>query len=116
MAIKVVASINSMAASYVSGHTYLGVAAADPGTTATPASEASGGTPAYARKATTWSAGTTGVQNGTQQSIDLAAGAYAWMLLCGSATGNNMWDNCSFASQTLAADGPLLLTPTYTQV
>lgn len=116
MAMKVVASINSMAASYVSGHTYLNCATADPGTTATPASEASGGSPANARKATSWSAGTTGVQTGTQQSIDLAAGTYLWMLLCGSATGNNMWDNCSFASQTLSADGPLLLTPTFTIV
>lgn len=118
MAIKVTASVNSMASSYVSGHTAIGVAASDPGTTTTPASEASGGTPAYARKNTTWSAGTTGVQNGTQVSIDLAAGTYAWMILASSLTTGaaNMWDNVSFPSQTLSADGPLLLTPTYTQV
>lgn len=118
MAIKVTASVNTMASNYVSGHTWVGVAGSDPGTTTTPAAEASGGTPAYARKATTWSAGTTGVQNGTQVSIDLAAGTYSWMILASAATvaAANMWDNVSFPSQTLSADGPLLLTPTYTQV
>lgn len=88
---------------------------ADPGTTG--ASEATGGTPAYARIATTWSADTTddGIRTGTQVTIDLPAGTYTHFGLWSAATGGTFVGGGPITSTTLAAQGQIKVTPTYTQ-
>jgi hypothetical protein len=115
---RVAPSTTTLAAAYVTGHTYLGIAASDPGTTPTPASEASGGSPAYSRVAVAggWTPGSPGVQTAALTTLNLPAGTWAWMLLFSSATGNNMWDNCTLTPTILTADGPLIITPTVTVV
>lgn len=95
--------------SYVSLHT------ADPGTTG--ASEATGGSPAYARKQTTWSADTTddGVRAGTQVTIDLPAGTYTHFGIWSAASGGTFVGGGTITSTTLSAQGQIKVTPTYTQ-
>lgn len=109
------ATLNSLAAAYAGYGSWVGLATGAPGTTSTPANEASGGSPAYARKNTTWSAGSTGVQNGTAQTIDVAAGTYTYVLIASNSTGNNMVDNATITSVVMGAQGQIVVTPTYTQ-
>lgn len=94
--------------SWISLHT------ADPGTTG--ASEATGGSPAYARKQTTWTGGASdGVVNGSQVTIDVPAGTYTHVGIWSAATGGTFVGKCSIASTTLAAQGQVLVTPTFTE-
>jgi len=94
--------------SWVSLHT------ADPGTTGT--SEATGGSPAYARKQTTWTAGSSdGVVNGSQVSIDAPAGTYTYAGLWSAATAGTFVGSVAITATTLGAQGQVLVTPTYTQ-
>jgi hypothetical protein len=109
------ATLNTLAADYAALGTFVGLATGAPGATATPANEATGGSPAYARVATTWSAGTTGVQNGTAVTINVAAGTYTYMILASSGSGNNQIDNCAITSVVMSAQGQIVVTPTYTQ-
>jgi hypothetical protein len=109
------ATLNNLAAAYVGYGTFVGLATGAPGATATPANEATGGSPAYARKATTWSAGTTGVQNGTAVTIDVAAATYTFMLLANLVSGANQYDNAAITSVVMGAQGQIVVTPTYTQ-
>jgi hypothetical protein len=113
--VAVTPTLNSLAAHYASLGTWIGLATGAPGATATPSNEATGGSPAYARKQTTWSAGATGVQNGTAVTIDVAAGTYTHVLVASSSTGNNMTDNGSITSVVMGAQGQIVVTPTYTQ-
>ncbi len=84
---------------------------ADPGTTG--ASEATGGSPAYARKTTAWTGGTAdGSVAGSQVTFDAAAGTYTHM---------GIWNGATFVAGfalstpvTLGAQGQVLVTPTVT--
>jgi hypothetical protein len=103
-----------LADAYASLGTFFGLATDDPGTTATPAHEASGG--GYARVATTWSAGAGGVERGTNCTISADAGTYPYAILCSAQTGHNMIDNCLAAgTTTLSSPGQIVLTPSYVQ-
>jgi hypothetical protein len=115
MAIAIAATRTALAATYAAQGTYFGLATASPGTSATPANEASGS--GYARVATTWSAGTAGVQNGTAVTITAGAATYTYCLLASSATTGaaNMVDNAAITSTVLSATGQIVLTPTFTQ-
>jgi hypothetical protein len=87
---------------------------ADPGTTG--ASEASGGSPAYARKQTTWTAGSSdGVVAGSQVTIDLAAGTYTHFGVWSASTAGTFIGGGSITSTTLGAQGQIKVTPTRTQ-
>lgn len=78
--------------------------------------EASGGSPAYARKQTTWSAGTPadGIYVGSQVEIDLPAGTYSHVGIFDSVTGGNLIEKKAITSKTLDGQGKLLITPTIT--
>jgi len=65
--VQAIATAEAAKFQYVSLHT------ADPGTTG--ANEATGGSPAYARKLSTWTA-SAGVVSGTQVTVDVPAGTY----------------------------------------
>ena len=87
---------------------------ADPGTTG--ANEATGGSPAYARKQTTWTAGgSDGVVNGSEVTIDLAAGTYTHFGVWTAATAGTFIGGGSITSTTLGAQGQIKVTPTFTQ-
>lgn len=115
MAIAVTATRNTLATAYGSAGSWIGVATADPGTTSTPSSEASGGSPAYARKQTTWGAASGGAITGSAVTVDLAAGTYTHIIVASASTGNSMIDKAAITSTVLSAQGQLIVTPTYTQ-
>jgi len=116
MAIAVSSTKTSLAASYAALGVYIGLATGAPGSTSTPSSEVSGGSPSYARVATTWSAGTAGVQNGTAVTINVpTTTTVTYALTASAATGNVMLDNCAVTSTTYNAQGTAVVTPTYTQ-
>lgn len=56
--------------------------------------EAAGGSPAYARKATTWTPGINGSAVGSAIVVNLPAGTYPYAIMCAGSTGNNMVDWC----------------------
>lgn len=94
---------------------WIAVCTGDPGTTATPAAEAVGGSPAYARKQTTWTGGTAdGVVTGSEVTIDVPAGTYTYIALCSASTGNNMIDKAAITSAVFDGQGQLKITPTFT--
>lgn len=115
MAIQILATRNSLVSEYISLNTWLGVATGNPGTSATPSNEATGGSPAYARKQTTWGSVSASASTGTAVTVDLAAGTYTHSILCSASTGNNMGDWADITDTVLSAQGQLIITPTYTQ-
>ncbi|WP_306358714.1 MULTISPECIES: hypothetical protein [unclassified Nocardia] len=120
MAIAVAATRQVLADAYknIAGtnEVWISVHTADPG--ATGINEASGGTPAYARKKCTWTSGTGGVLNGSQVAVDLDAGTYThvglWKTQSGTAA-TDFIDKVDIADTVLGAQGQLLITPTFTQ-
>lgn len=83
----------------------------DPGITGT--AEATGGSPAYARKTTTWTAGSSdGSVTGSQVTFDVPAGTFSYM---------GIWNGSTFIAgfalsspAVLGAQGQVLVTPTVT--
>lgn len=94
--------------SYVSLHT------ADPSTTGT--GEATGGSPAYARKQTTWTGGTSdGSVVGSQVTFDAPAGTFTHVGVWTAATAGTFIGGFALSSSVaLGAQGQILVTPTIT--
>mgnify|MGYP001588595381 CR=1 FL=1 len=95
---------------------YISLHTADPGTTG--ASEATGGSPAYARKQTTWSADAVddGVRAGTQVTIDVAAGTYTHAGQWSAVSGGTFVQGCALTSSVvMGAQGQIKVTPTDTE-
>lgn len=113
MAIAVAATRQNLADRYGTLGAFFGLATGNPGTTATPANEATGGS--YTRVATTWSAGAGGLENGTAVTINANAATYTFTILASAVSGNNQIDNAAITSTVLSAPGQIVLTPTYTQ-
>lgn len=88
---------------------------ASPGTTG--ANEAAGGSPAYARKQTTWTAGASdGVVAGSQVTLDLAAGTYTHFGVWSASSGGTYTDGGALSENVvLGAQGQAKFTPTHTQ-
>lgn len=112
MAIAVTTTKNSLCTNYASLGTYISVHTADPGSTG--ANEASGGSPAYARVATTWGSAANSAISGSQVTINLPAGTYTYAGLWSAASGGTFIDKVAISSTTLGAQGTLLITPTFT--
>ncbi|WLP91305.1 hypothetical protein [Gordonia sp. NB41Y] len=94
---------------------HVGLATASPGTTSTPANEATGGS--YARIATTWGAASGGSRAGSAVIINANAGTYTHGFIASAATGNTMIDNAALSpSIVLNAAGQIVVTPTLTVV
>lgn len=115
MAIAIATTRQALADEYKTLGTWIGVATGSPGTSATPSNEAAGGSPAYARKQTTWTSSTGGVVNGSAVTIDVAAGTYTHILLASASSGNNQIDNADVTDVVMSAQGQIVVTPTYTQ-
>lgn len=94
--------------------TWISLHTADPGTTGT--SEATGGSPAYARKQTTWTGGASdGSVPGSQVTFDAPAGTYTHMGVWSASTAGTFVTGFALSSSvTLGAQGQILVTPTIT--
>lgn len=113
MAIATNTEKQNLATQYGNNAAYASLHTADPGTTG--ASEVSGGSPAYARKAITWTAGTTGTATGTV-TFDVPTGVT--VTYCGlwtASSGGSFLDKATVTSQTFSAQGTYQLSLTYTQ-
>jgi hypothetical protein len=115
MAIAIGTTRQALADAYKALGTWIGVATGAPGSSATPSNEGTGGSPAYARKATVWTSSTGGVINGTAVTIDVAAATYTHILLASASSGANMIDNADVTDVVMSAQGQIVVTPTYTQ-
>jgi hypothetical protein len=115
MAIAVATTRQALADAYKALGTWVGSATGDPGTSATPSNESTGGSPAYARKQTTWTSSTGGVVNGSAVTIDVPASTITHILLASASSGANMIDKADVADVVMSAQGQLVITPTFTQ-
>lgn len=115
MAIATTAEKNALAVEYGIDAAYAALFTADPGTTGTVVGEATGGSPAYARKAITWSAPTNGVITATV-TFDVPAGTYTYAAVTTSLTGANLIDKLAITSTTFPGQGTLQVNLSYTQV
>lgn len=97
--------IGNTKGSWISFHT------ADPSTNGV--SEASGG--GYARKQTAWTGGAIdGTITGSQVTIDVPAGTWAWCGIWSAQTGGTWVEKFSVNPTTLSAAGQIIVTPTIT--
>lgn len=85
-----------------------------PGTAGT-VNEVTGGSPAYARKQTTWTSGSGGALSGTSVTIDVPAGTYTYASIWNQASGGTCIDWVAITSTTLGAQGQIVVTPSFTQ-
>lgn len=115
MAIAVTATKNTMATYYGTLGTYIGLATGNPGSTATPSSEDTGGSPAYARIQTTWGSASSGAITGSACTINTPAATITYIILASAVSGANMIDNASITSVVMSGQGQIVVTPTYTQ-
>lgn len=91
--------------SWISLHT------ADPGTTGT--GEVTGGSPAYARKQTTWTAGAAdGVVNGSAVTFDVPAGTYTHVGVWSAASSGTFVGGFALSASTGALPGQQTVTVT----
>lgn len=103
---------NSIATKYGQDVQFLSLHSADPGSTG--ASELSGGSPAYARKAPGWGAPNAGVITGTS-TFDVPAGAtVAWVGAWSAASGGTFLDKAQVSSQSFTSQGQYQVNATAT--
>jgi hypothetical protein len=89
---------------------WVGVCTGAPGNTASPANEATGGSPAYARQATSWTvSGSTAI--GAPVTLHVPAGTYSYMILCSASSGNNMVDWAPITPQVCTSPTTITITP-----
>jgi hypothetical protein len=114
MAINVPGTAQKLADDYTKLGAYIGLTTGDPGTTAPPAHEPSGG--GYVRQQTTWTHGSGGVYTGSQVTIPVPAGTYTYMIVMDAKTGGNLVDWCQIpATPITSGGGKILVTPQYSQ-
>ena len=107
---NVTATADTLVSDYSGLGNWIGLATGAPGSTVSPASEASGGSPAYARQATSWTvSGSTAI--GTAVTFNVPAGTYSYMLLCSASSGNNMVDWCAITPQVCTSQTTITITP-----
>lgn len=115
MTIAVNATKESLAGTYTGLGTWISLHTGNPSTTG--ANEATGGTPPYARKQTTWSGGASdGVYTGTQVTFDVPAGTYTHVGIWSASTAGTFVDYYDIPTDVvMSAQGQIRVTPTYTQ-
>jgi len=114
MAINVPGTAQKLADDYTQLGAYIGLTTDDPGTTAPPANEPTGGV--YKRQKTTWTHTSGGVYTGSQVTIPVPAGTYKFMIVMDAATGGDLIDWCKIpATPITPGGGKILVTPQYGQ-
>jgi hypothetical protein len=105
---------NTLASAYATAATHAALYSTAPG--GSPGTELSGGSPAYARKATSWSAPSAGVISTGPHTFDVPSGAtVAGAGVHTALTAGTYLDGGSLTSQAFASQGTYALTLTYTQ-
>lgn len=104
---QTVANGYTAAAPYGSLHT------ADPGTTGT--NEVTGGSPAYARKSLTWTAGSTGTATASATFDVPASTTPSYTGIFSASTAGTFRDKADITDQAFASQGTLTVNYTYTQ-
>lgn len=95
--------------------TYISLHTADPTTTGS--SEVTGGSPAYARKPTTWTGGSSdGVVTGSQVTIDVPAGTYTHFGVWSALSGGTFIGGAAITPTTVSVQSQIKVTPVYTQI
>lgn len=113
MAIQTTAQKNSLATKYATDAAYGAIYTTAPGASA--GTEPTGGSPAYARKALSWSAASGGTVTATA-TFDVPAGVtVVGVGVHSAATGGTYLDGGSVTSQAFAVQGTYTVTYTYTQ-
>lgn len=113
MAIQTNAMKNILADAYKGAATYGAIYTTAPGASA--GTEPSGGSPAYARKALTWSTSSAGVTSATA-TFDVPSGVtIVGAGVHSAATAGTYYDGGSVSSQAFASQGTYAVTFTFTQ-
>lgn len=109
---RVVNTQNALIGAYTTLGTYMGLGtnASTPGSSATPANEVVGGSPAYARVLTNWSI-TGPVATGSAVTFNVPPGTYAYLLMCSGASGANMIDWSPVTQQVCANQTTITVIP-----
>lgn len=122
MAIATDLQRKALATAYGTAAPYGALFTADPGTTGTVVGEVTGGSPAYARIASTWGAAatvsTTATITSTGQAFNVPAGTtvtYYGQCVSGTAGTADLRDRVAITSQTFASQGTYTITAVYTQ-
>ena len=115
MPIQVAATRTSLASSYAALAPWMAIFSTVP-SGGTPGTELSGGSPAYARRASNWGTAANSAVVATPAAHDIPAGATAAGIGFYSAqTAGSFVDGAAVTSQTFASQGTLAVTATYTQ-
>lgn len=116
MAIATNAQKETLAVAYGTAATHGALFTADPGTSGTVTGEVTGGSPAYARKALTWTAGSSDGIVTASATFDVPTGTTVTHIgVCSASSGANLLDRISITSQSFSAQGTLQVNYTYTQ-
>lgn len=116
MAIATNAEKESLAIKYGTDAAYGALFTADPGTSGSVTGEVTGGSPAYARKALSWTAGSSDGVVTVSAVFDVPTGTTVTHIgVCSSSTGANLLDRISITSQNFSAQGTLTVNFTFTQ-
>jgi hypothetical protein len=115
MGINVPGTAEKLAGDYTQLGAFIGLTTDNPGTSAPPNHEPTGG--GYARQKTTWSSPSGGgVYVGSQVTVPVPVGTYSYMIVMDAATGGNLIDFCTIPSTPITSGGgKILVTPQYTQ-
>lgn len=107
------AELNTAADAAAARLLYVSLHTANPGSTG--ASEVTGGSPAYARKALTFGAAASGAASASEVTFDAPAGTFTHFGVWSAASGGTFRGGAALASsQTLAAQGTVKVTVTLT--
>jgi len=107
---NVTATADTIVSDYTGLGNWISLHTGAPGSTSTPANEASGGSPAYARQSTTWTvAGSTAT--GSAVTFNVPAGTYSYMGVCSASSGSNLVDWCAITPQVITAQSTITITP-----
>lgn len=106
-------ALNTAASDETAHYAYISLHTADPGTTG--ASEATGGSPAYARQSAGWGSPVAGVATSSQVTFNVPAGSYTHFGLWSAATGGTFYAGHALsATQSPTGQGTVQLTATLT--
>jgi hypothetical protein len=114
MAIQTATKRTSMATAYSSDITHIALATTAPSSTA--GTEVSGGSPAYARKASNWGTAAASVIVASPAAFDVPSGAtIVGINMMSASTAGTYLDGASVTSQAFASQGTYTVVATYTQ-
>lgn len=114
MSIQTVTQRNNMCTRYAADCAYMAVFSTTPGASA--GTELTGGSPAYARKASNWGAVANSAVTAAPAAFDIPSGGVAAGLgFYTAATAGTYLDGVGVTSQTFSSQGTLTVTATYTQ-